>query len=224
MYKNTVDCFVFVGPTIFNVQPDVFRNLNVQLLEPVRRGDIDKLISERPSGNIAIVDGTFHSYPSVGHVEIQKALLSGWNVWGLSSMGAIRAAELHQYGMKGFGRVYQEYIEDTDFSDDEVTLVHESQYPYRPISEPLIHIREFVSSLVLDGHLTVHDSERVLHSMKNRWYGARTMQLLKKEISKHSDISDAYTMPSFSNFRRFRVKTLDLVRFFEEKPWEKIDD
>ncbi|WP_425300876.1 TfuA-like protein, partial [Nocardia wallacei] len=34
-------------------------------------------------------------------MEIREALEAGWSVWGLSSMGAIRAAEMRLLGMRG---------------------------------------------------------------------------------------------------------------------------
>ena len=52
---------------------------------------------------IGIVDGFFHQQPSVWHREILYALSQGVPVFGGASMGALRAAELADYGMTGVG-------------------------------------------------------------------------------------------------------------------------
>ena len=58
---------------------------------------------------IGLIDGVFFQESSVGHREILAALKSGVRVVGASSMGAIRAAELHTLGMEGMGEVYRMY-------------------------------------------------------------------------------------------------------------------
>ncbi len=72
------------------------------VLPPVKRGDVEKLISEREPGAMAIVDGLFQQCLSVGHAEIRSAVAAGWQVWGLSSMGAIRAYEMRNMGVRGY--------------------------------------------------------------------------------------------------------------------------
>ena len=68
-------------------------------------------------------------------------------MWGLSSMGAIRAREMAHLGMRGYGSVYAPFATEGDFQDDEVALLHEPNAPYRPVSEPLVHLREAVAHL-----------------------------------------------------------------------------
>ena len=97
---------------------------------PVRRLDVAKLTAtERRPGTLVIVDGLFHDTLAVGHAEIREAMRRGWRVWGLSSMGAIRAREMAPLGMKGFGRVFERFEAEADFQDDEVALLHEPRPP-----------------------------------------------------------------------------------------------
>ncbi len=97
---------------------------------------------------MAIVDGQFLRCLSVGHAEIRLAIAKSWQVWGLSSMGAIRACEMKHLGMRGYGEVYQWYCRDECFRDDEVALMHRPNPPYDAVSEPLIHIRVWLQELV----------------------------------------------------------------------------
>ncbi|WP_162184907.1 TfuA-like protein [Allokutzneria albata] len=183
---------------------------DVEVRPPVRRGDVEALVSTEEPGTLIIVDGTFHNYPAVGHVELRTALEHGWRVWGLSSMGAIRAAEMEVLGMRGYGAVYQRFATDPSFSDDEVALVHASEPPYRPASEPMVHIRSFLNSLVLEGNLSEHHAQEVTASLKNRWYGDRTHQALAELLPLDE------VLPRLADHR---LKTIDLLDFTEEQPW-----
>lgn len=197
---------LYVGPTAHGLQLPG----GIDVRPPVRRGDLRDLVRATGPGTVAIADGTFHAYPSVGHAEIREALDAGWTVWGLCSMGAIRAAEMHHLGMRGFGAVYERYAGCADFDDDEVALVHEEEAPFRPLSEPLIHIREFLLSLELPEH------DRILESLKQRWYAERTLEALR-ELLREAGQPDR----SLAGFDAFRLKRLDLVRFLAERPWER---
>lgn len=57
-------------------------------------------------------------------------------------MGALRAAELHRFGMIGVGRIFDWYVSGAIEADDEVAVVHESaERDYRPVSEALVNLR-----------------------------------------------------------------------------------
>src|SRR5580700_6059608 len=130
---------LFVGPTLASSPRARLLTKGFRLHRPIRRHDIDALLAERRQpGIVVIVDGVFHDTLAVGHAEIRTALGLGWRIWGLSSMGAIRAREMSSLGMRGFGRVFERFMAEEDFQDDEVALLHEPNAPYRPVSEPLV--------------------------------------------------------------------------------------
>ena len=58
---------------------------------------------------IGIVDGYFEGVLSVWHKEILWAMAEGIHVFGSASMGALRAAELHPFGMHGTGRIFEAF-------------------------------------------------------------------------------------------------------------------
>lgn len=190
------------------------------MLPPVRRGDIEQIISERPPGAMAIVDGLFHQYLSVGHAEIRSAVAAGWRIWGLSSMGAIRAYEMRHLGVRGYGRVYRCFCRYQDFRDDEVALLHEPQPPYRGLTEPLVHIRLWLKELLKTGLLNGRQKKRLLDNLMSMWFGDRTLQRARSMvldlIPEHETGVDAM----LAGFDRFRVKCHDLSDFLAERPWK----
>ena len=58
---------------------------------------------------IGVIDGYFEVVPTVWHKEILWAMSQGIHVYGAASIGALRAAELAEFGMNGVGQIYQQY-------------------------------------------------------------------------------------------------------------------
>ena len=137
MHSNTV---IFVGPTLSS--DDVLEVLPGALLRPpAKHGSIYELVGKGVE-KILVIDGYFYSTPSLWHREILMAIDSGISVYGSASLGALRAAELTTYGMKGFGWVYERYLDESIDGDDEVSVLHqENQHRYRQLSIPLVNIR-----------------------------------------------------------------------------------
>jgi hypothetical protein len=66
----------------------------------------------------------------------------GVTVAGSSSMGALRAAELWRFGMRGYGEVFRLYRDGEIDGDDEVAIVHgAAEDGYHGYSDPLVSIR-----------------------------------------------------------------------------------
>ena len=84
---------------------------------PVQRGDILSDIEDGVN-SILILDGLFHQALSVSPSEIMDALRHGIRVFGASSMGALRAAELEAYGMVGVGEIFEHIRNEYAFRDD----------------------------------------------------------------------------------------------------------
>jgi hypothetical protein len=192
-------------------------------MPPVRRGDITKLCVEVSiPGVVAIADGTFHSYPSVGHEEIRIALEGGWKVYGLCSMGAIRASEMAHLGMIPFGEVARRFCTDPNFSDDEVCLIHSNEAPYFPMSEPLIHFRELLAALEARELVGSRQSQLAIQSLKCRWYGERTMQAFEIEMMRALDVEvlPELIRHELDDFQKFRLKQSDLLSFVSARAWE----
>lgn len=218
MSANNSNCYIFAGPTL-NSSVASATAAGVKLLPPAKRGDIAHLISRRKGGVIAIVDGQFHQCLSVGHAEIRLAIATGWQVWGLSSMGAIRACEMRHLGVRGFGQVYDWFCRDENFRDDEVALTHQSSPPYVALSEPLIHIRLWLRELRRIRLLTSQQEKHLLNELMSMWFGERTLQRVRSMVLDSIEVRPDAVDETLANFDRFRVKCHDLCAFLEARPW-----
>jgi TfuA protein len=212
--------FMFAVPSTYGTR--LGADSDITWLPPARRGDIEKIISKNTEPSvIGLADGTFHSYPSVSHVELREAMEVGWRVYGLCSMGAIRVSEMHHMGMVAWGRVAEMFCRMPNFADDEVALVHGADAPYAPLSEPLVHIREFCAYARGRGWLNNEQAVAVIEILRERWYGERTLANLRHHLCQVLRLSElpADISEAIDNFNSFRLKQKDLESFLLRKPW-----
>lgn len=224
MSKRT-SCFVYAGPSLSQtVQKDELRLDGVAMLPPVARGDIARLADRRAPSTIVIADGSFHQALPVGHVELRDAIAHGWRIWGVSSIGAIRAYELRNLGMRGHGRVYRMFFRFRDFQDDEVAVLHEPDPPYRSASEPLVHIRFALHALVRKRNLTTDAALGVLARLKALWFGHRTLALFRSlAVGAAAAPKRAAVEAMLARFHPYRVKEQDLASLLAARPWRVVD-
>src|SRR5262245_29796856 len=119
--ERVMSTYVFLGPTL--PVREARAVLDATYLPPILQGDLLRLLPRAPQV-IVIIDGGFELTPAVWHKEIMLALESGVHVFGASSMGALRAAELDQFGMVGVGAIYQMFRTGEIEDDDEVAVMH----------------------------------------------------------------------------------------------------
>lgn len=219
MSKPNSRCWMFVGPTL-NGGAWIAHEIGVKLLPPVKRGDVERLVTTRQPGVMAIVDGQFHQCLSVGHAEIRFAIAEGWQVWGLSSMGAIRACEMRHMGMRGYGEVYEWFCRDDDFRDDEVALTHGPTSPYVALSEPLIHIRVWLQELVKRRLLSAAQEKRLLKELMSMWFGDRTLSRVRAMVLSVIPDRAREVDETLAGFDQYRLKSHDLSEFLREQPWK----
>lgn len=120
---------VYLGPTLDietaqAILPDgIFR-------PPIKHADLISDIHIYEPTHVIIIDGEFGQALSVWHKEVVYALqmptISG--VYGAASMGALRAAELADYGMVGIGKIFWWYYEGV-LEDDNLVTVFYHQSP-----------------------------------------------------------------------------------------------
>jgi hypothetical protein len=163
---------VFVGPTL---QPAEARATlpRATIAPPVALGDVLALALERRRPKrIAIVDGYFERMAAVWHKEIVFALERGIEVWGASSMGALRAAELARYGMIGVGAIFRAFARGELVADDEVAVAHlPADYGYRAISDALVNLRDGIAKAPM---LTARTRSALVELARARFYRERT--------------------------------------------------
>ena len=85
---------------------------------------------------IVLIDGSFNQTLAVWHKELVYALLQGVYCIGAASMGAIRAAELDRYGMRGIGKIYEMFRAGEE--DDSLVILNYDPESFRPLSTPRV--------------------------------------------------------------------------------------
>jgi hypothetical protein len=173
------DVYVFLGPTL--PVEEARQILNARYLPPVAMGDVYALMARRPQV-IAIVDGLFEQRPAVWHKEILFALSRGVRVLGASSMGALRAAELHAFGMEGVGEIFGAFMRGQLTDDDEVTVVHgPAADGWRPLSDAMVNLRLGLRLAETAGAIGGETHRRLIELGKALFYPERSWPALIAE-------------------------------------------
>ena len=142
---------IFAGPSL----PPALRpaDSHLEWRDPVRQGELYQAARARPV-IIGVIDGYFEITPTVWHKEILCAMAQGIHVYGAASIGALRAAELHAFGMKGIGRIFAGYRDGILSDDDEVAVLHApKQLGYVAVTEAMVNIRATLDRAVAEGVL-----------------------------------------------------------------------
>lgn len=138
---------------------------------PIVRGDLAKLPKKTEA--VGIIDGVFYSDTAVAHKEIIAVMKKGIKVYGSSSMGALRAAELAEFGMVGVGRIYECYRSGRITNDDEVAVTF-SPVTGEQMSEPLVNVRYQLKAAENDGILTSKERHEIIELAGRFFYPDRT--------------------------------------------------
>jgi hypothetical protein len=131
---------VFLGPTL--AQEHARACLDAVYRPPAEQGDIVRVVTGLKASTILLIDGVFAKAPAVRHKEILWALDRGVSIYGAASMGALRAAELHAFGMRGHGLIYRWYRATPLADDDEVAVaMMPAELGSQALSEALVDMR-----------------------------------------------------------------------------------
>jgi len=155
---------IFCGPTIS--EPEVLARLeNAVVLPPPVQGDILAALGKYKPQAIGLIDAGFPRSAWVS--ELHYALRSGVSIYGAGVQGALRAAELCDYGMKGYGQAFLR-VQAGNIGDDAL-LCHYTQNGavYTRHTESLLTIEATLTAAHEDGILSMTTleklNERVLH-------------------------------------------------------------
>jgi len=211
---------IFTGPTIsfldiknLSLKTPIVKLLNPKELEnyttqeddiifilpPVAGGDLYKIHTHQVPLMVGIIDGYFENRIAVWHKEILFLLSKGIPVFGSSSMGALRAAELERYGMVGLGKIYKNFSNEIYEDDDEVTVSHgPAEVGYPQISEAMVNIRFTIEAAIKDNILSKEIGERFVSVAKSTFYKNRNYGSVIRHCVECKDMKE-------SNFSRFII-------------------
>ncbi|MCK2220391.1 TfuA domain-containing protein [Actinomadura sp. ATCC 31491] len=172
---------VYAGPTI---SPEEIRAVvpGARVRPPVARND---LFTEdwTPGDTAVVLDGYYRERLSVGHKEILWLLAEGVRVIGAASLGALRAAELGPYGMRGVGEVFRLYAAGEIDGDDEVAVLHgPAEVGYPPGTVALVNLRHGCREGARTGLVPEAVGARVLAAAKARPFTHRTWDELAEDL------------------------------------------
>ncbi|MEN3613807.1 TfuA-like protein [Plantactinospora sp. ZYX-F-223] len=181
---------VFAGPSIDAAT--IAELAPVEVRPPVKRGDIDILLAEpEPPTHIGIVDGQFLQGLMISPKEVLRAIdrhPEPVQVFGSSSMGALRAAELATEGMVGVGQVFELYRSGTIDADDEVAITFDPD-SLRALCEPMVNIRVAIAAAVDGGVISSDSAATLLTAAKALYFPDRTyagilrLPVVREELS-----------------------------------------
>ena len=177
---------IFLGPSL--PMAEARQQLDAVFLPPVRQGDVHRTVQQLKPAVIGIIDGYFHQTPAVWHREILWAMTAGVHVLGAASMGALRAAELAPFGMRGVGRIFEAYRDGyyTPFADpfeddDEVAVIHgPAELGFVAVSEAMADIRDVLARAGEAGVIDAAFRDRLAGIGKAMPYRERTLAHILK--------------------------------------------
>jgi hypothetical protein len=157
---TTQPAIVFLGPTLRVAEAR--KIADAVYLPPAAQGSIVQAVRRHAPQSLLIIDGLFQSEPAVRHKEILWALDQGVAVLGAASMGALRAAELHPFGMIGVGLIYRWYRRWTGAPDDAVAVVHTpAEVGAEALTLSLIDLLRTIKRAARQGALSPEQAKRL---------------------------------------------------------------
>ncbi len=179
---------LFIGPTI--TKSDALASIDAICLPPAAQGDIYRAMRHKPT-HIGMVDGYFDGVAAVWHKEILWAMAQGVKVFGASSMGALRAAELADFGMVGVGQIFEDFYSGALEDDDEVAVIHgPAEIGYPALCEPMVNIRATLELAMSERIIDAEQVKSVLKIAKSTHYKQRNWRDLSAVLEPNSKFTD----------------------------------
>jgi hypothetical protein len=217
-----VSAVVFLGPTL--PMQDAAALLDATFLPPARQGDVFRAVRAYRPRAIGLIDGVFLDVPAVWHREILWALSQGTHVFGAASMGALRAAELAAFGMRGVGVIFEAYRagvwpgDDAGFEDDdEVAVIHApAAAGGAALSDAMVDLRASLDAAEVAGVIGHRDRKVLVAAMKSLHFPARSFIRLDREARTSLGDAAAARLSDWLTGNRVAQKRLDAIAMLKE--------
>jgi hypothetical protein len=143
-------------------------------------------------------------------------------------MGALRAAELHGFGMRGVGRIFELYRDGEVEDDDEVAVLHgPADAGYRASSEAMVNIRDRLQAAQQAGFISDHACAQVIALAKAMPYAMRSYPALLAlalapelglTAQEHAQLSAFLAQPAPSLKERDAIAVLERLAHDHDAP------
>jgi hypothetical protein len=212
---------VFLGPTL--PRAEAADLLPATYLPPARQGDIYRAVRALRPAAIGLIDGRFLDTGAVWHREILWALSQGIHVLGAASMGALRAAELAPFGMRGIGQVFAAYRDghwpgdpNPFEDDDEVAVIHAPQEAGgAALSDAMVDLRATLDAAAAAGAVSDADRRLLTDALKRRHFPERSITALHAEATRLLDPEAARRLTAWLRGNAASLKRLDAIAMLE---------
>lgn len=155
---------------------------------PVRRGNL----LEHDADVYCLIDGFFFQELAVSPSEIIKRLKVGATIIGGASMGALRAVECDSYGMKGVGKVFDDYKTGKITGDDEVAVAI-CPHSFRALTDAMVDVRWALDCAIAEGVIDESIERHVIARFAQTHFYDRQLSCCLEEL--HSQgLLDAETV------------------------------
>jgi len=162
----------FAGPSLPRCDRSEFPGVDWR--PPCEAGDLLRL-DAGPGDRVCVIDGWFDHRPALRHKELWELLARRVAIFGASSIGALRAAEMAPFGMAGIGAIFRAYASGRLTGDDEVALIHgPDAWDWRPLSVPLVDVRASLCRALRTGVASRNEVETLLRGARAIHYVDRT--------------------------------------------------
>ena len=205
---------LFAGPSLYGLAETDYSEF--ELLPPAACGDVLRAVSNGARA-IGLIDGMFENEASVHHKEILYALEHGVRVFGSSSMGALRAAECHQFGMTGIGRIFDQYRAGLRVADADVAVLHgPAALNFMPITVALVDAEATLDRCSASGAICEFEkavltkTSRALGFRDRTWH--KTVSRAELPSTRSKAILDAFTELNFSQKREDAKELISAIR------------
>lgn len=175
-----MNAVIYLGPSLPRAAAE--QELAAEYLPPIARGDLAELLRRRElPAAVGIIDGKFLSTLCVSPKEVLELVDRGVKVFGSSSMGALRAAECHHWGVVGVGAIFEAYRTGEVDADDEVAVVFD-EMTGAPLSEPMVNLRFAIRAALASGVVRSASAEAFLQAAKDTYFPQRTARAALRDI------------------------------------------
>ncbi|NUP09782.1 MAG: TfuA-related McrA-glycine thioamidation protein [Polyangiaceae bacterium] len=158
-----------------------------------------------------MIDGVFDQALAVSPREVLDVLRLGIKVYGGSSMGALRAAELWTLGMTGIGRVFELYREEIVTAEDEVAILFDADSE-TCLTEPLVNVRCALERAVADGLIADALASRILAAAIALPYARRTYREIARAVACDEGASIDALIPRLRAHDQKKADALSLIQ------------
>lgn len=200
---------VFVGPSLSPTERGLYEAKGVLVRPPLAQADLLAYADRKQHHTLVIIDGFYREVPSIWHKEILLALQNGHTVIGAASLGALRAAELSIYGMRGVGRIYDWFADQTFLDDADVALLHTPCPDYEPLTVTVADVH----ATFIDAGLGTHpDYQRALRLVRSIHFELRTTVTLKRTLQQ-AGLNEFSTAIASSFVPQKKLDTLEAIDY-----------